>query len=160
MRRPEILHGAEHAPCSALVVERGARLAVRRFHGISASSRAMPQKPVTPAKTRPAPTKADSDVEAGRDQSAEQRRRQHQAAGHDLHLPAIVDRLPAIDRDRQAGLFPGIEAAFENVGLDSRPAAAASRGAFACVRAPDGSGRSAPRRPAAPDVSRSRREAA
>jgi len=29
---------------------------VRRFHGISASSRAMPHQPLIPAKVRPAPT--------------------------------------------------------------------------------------------------------
>ena len=32
----------------------------RLFHGIMASSRAMPQKPLTPANTNPAPTKPDS----------------------------------------------------------------------------------------------------
>lgn len=34
--------------------------AAARFHGISRSTRARPQVPVTPAKTSPAPTKPDS----------------------------------------------------------------------------------------------------
>ena len=56
--------------------------------------------------------------------------------GNNLHLPYDVDRLAAVERDRQAGLLPGVEAAIENVGLAVCDAAE-SRAALPVVRAPE-----------------------
>ena len=57
---------------------------------------------------------AGQSVEAGRGQCAQRDADQHQTAGADLNLPHDVDRLFAVERDRQAGFFPGIETAFED----------------------------------------------
>ena len=55
----------------------------------------MPQKPVTPAKTRPAPTKAGQEIEAGRNRCAEDGAEHDKAAGDDLHLSHDRYRLPS-----------------------------------------------------------------
>jgi hypothetical protein len=61
----EPVFGKDHAQiikhaAAAVAPGRHQEAVVVRFHGISFSSRTMGQKPLTPAKTSPAPIKADS----------------------------------------------------------------------------------------------------
>src|SRR6185312_14920887 len=59
-------------------------------------------------------------VEGRRDQRPEDDADQHQRTGADLHLPQDVDRLAAVERDRQPGFLPRFEAAIKDVGFTRR----------------------------------------
>ena len=97
----------------------------------------MPQKPVTPATIRPAPTKAGTREKPGRHEQAQHRAEERKAAGADLHLPLQLDRLTAVGHDGEPRLLPGIETALDDEGLAaSHPLSAASRAACPAVRAP------------------------
>ena len=82
-----------------------------------ASRRAIPQKSVIPAITRPAPTNAGMTRSQGETRSRERDAEQNQAAGSDLDLAHQRQGRLAVDHDRQAGPLPRLQPAGQLAGL-------------------------------------------
>jgi hypothetical protein len=75
----------------------------------------MPQKPVAPAKVRPAPTKPA--IPRRGHESAQQHAGQYQQTGSDLNLAHDFERGLAVFMHREPGLDPGVEPALEDIGI-------------------------------------------
>jgi hypothetical protein len=79
--------------------------------------RAMPQKPVTPAIIKPAPTNAGTTKNQGDTSRPSIVPKNARLPALDLHLPQQLDRLTAVSHDGEPRLSPGVEATFDDEGF-------------------------------------------
>ena len=77
----------------------------------------MPQKPVTPAIIKPAPTNAGTTKNQGDTSRPSIVPKNARLPALDLHLPQQLDRLTTISHDGEPRLSPGVEAAFDDEGF-------------------------------------------